>query len=108
MTNKQKSGFAARKVAGGQPQIVGGSAGSVLGASVASAPVSPEAAVIPVMRSLEGVDQESASASSTPVCDDTVGEARDAWLNLASEDTLRELWDTPEEGAAWRDLLKEI
>ena len=35
-------------------------------------------------------------------------EVRAAWLNFASEDTLRDLWDTPDEDAAWRDLLKEI
>ncbi len=34
--------------------------------------------------------------------------ARAAWLNIVSGDTLRRLWDTPEEDEAWRDLLKEI
>lgn len=33
-------------------------------------------------------------------------ESRQAWLNLASEDTLHRLWDTPEEDEAWRDLLE--
>ncbi len=34
--------------------------------------------------------------------------SRRAWLNFASQDALRRLWDTPEEDEAWRDLLKEI
>lgn len=53
-------------------------------------------------------EQSEVMLSSALLQDCDFDEAYGAWLNLVSEDTLRDLWDTPEEDAAWRDLLKEI